>query len=863
MVEIPRLVVAAPSSSTGKTTVTVGLMAALRERGLAVSPHKVGPDYIDPGFHALATGRPGRNLDPWLCSEELLAPLLLHGARGADIAVIEGVMGLFDGRIGARGFGSTAHVARLVSAPVVLVVNAASTSRTAAAVVAGLASFDPGIRVAGVILNRVGSPRHEAEIRDALAEIGMPCLGVLPRVKDLSTPSRHLGLVPAQERDEAAGVIAEASRLVAKHIDLDAVLEVARSAPALEAEPWSPDAVMTSVARQNVPVSPAAPVSSPATRRPRIAVAGGRAFTFRYAETTELLEAADCEIVTFDPVSAAALPEATAGLYIGGGFPEVYAEDLAANASLRADVAAAVASGMPTVAECAGLLYLADSLDGRPMAGALPIAAAMRPRLTLGYYEATSPRDTLLARAGERARTHEFHRTGVTPLPGAALEPAWSIGDEARPEGVSADPAGLGAPTVHAAYQHLHWAGSPQFAQRFADAAAAYALRSDGGWRTASGPAAASLHFAVCPVPAEFASSTAAPLDASVDLDHHGDRDTALGLIDLAVNVHAPAPAWLIEAILASASDWSRYPDPAEARAALAMRHGVDASWVLPTAGAAEASTLVARGIGAGHAAVVHPQFTEGEAALRRAGVRVTRVLAGAEQGFALDPSGVPEDADLVLVGNPTNPTGALHAAALLRALARPGRTVVVDEAFMDFVPGEPESLIGPDMTGIVVLRSATKLWGVPGLRAGYVVGDPVLIARLAAQQSPWSVSTPALAALIACASDAGRAYAAEVAERADRERRVLVEELALAGFPAAGHPRTPFVLVDASAAGSHVRERLADQGFAVRRGETFPGLGPQWIRIAVRDTATSRSLAQALVRWRRPATDVVADTPR
>ncbi len=855
MVELPRLVIAAPSSSTGKTTVAVGLMAALRARGLAVSPHKIGPDYIDPGFHALATGRPGRNLDPWLCSEELLAPLLLHGARGADIAVIEGVMGLFDGRIGARGFGSTAHVARLVSAPVVLVVNAASTSRTAAAVVAGMTSFDPGIRVAGVILNRVGSPRHEAEIRDALGEIGMPCLGVLPRVKDLSTPSRHLGLVPAQERDEASGVIAEASRLVGEHIDLDAVLEVARSAPGLDAEPWSAEAAMRPAVRQEVTVAATSRgLGSTAPGRPRIAVAGGRAFTFRYAETTELLEAAGCDVVAFDPVSAVALPEATAGLYIGGGFPEVYAEDLAANAALRADVAAAVASGLPTVAECAGLLYLADTLDGRPMAGALPIAAAMRPRLTLGYHEATAPHDTLLARAGERVRTHEFHRTGVTPLPGATLEPAWSIGEPARPEGVSADPAGLGAPTVHAAYQHLHWAGSPEFAQRFADAAAAYALRSGGGWRTAPGPARpvpASPRFAVGPVPAASASSTAVPLDGPVDLDHHGDRDIAPGLVDLAVNVHSPAPDWLIEAVVASASDWSRYPDPAPARAALAVRHGVDESWVLPTAGAAEASTLVARGISAGHAAVVHPQFTEGEAALRRAGVRVTRVPTSAEEGFALDPAAVPEDADLVLVGNPTNPTGALHAAALLRALARPGRTVVVDEAFMDFVPGEPETLIGPAMAGVVVLRSATKLWGVPGLRAGCVVGDPALIARLSAQQPPWSVSTPALAALVACASDAGRAHAAQVAERTDRDRGVLVEELALAGFPAAGQPRAPFVLVDASAAGSQPRERLAEMGFAVRRGETFPGLGPQWIRITVRDAATSAALHRSIARLR------------
>lgn len=816
MVELPRLVVAAPSSSTGKTTVTVGLMAALRERGLTVSPHKVGPDYIDPGFHALATGRPGRNLDPWLCSEALLAPLLLHGARGADIAVIEGVMGLFDGRIGARGFGSTAHVARLVSAPVVLVVNAASTSRTAAAVVAGLASFDPGIRVAGVILNRVGSPRHESEIRDALAEIGMPCLGVLPRVKDLLTPSRHLGLVPAEERDEAAGVIAEASRLVAKHIDLDAVLGVARSAPVLDAEPWSPGAVVTPVAG-----------------RPRIAVAGGRAFTFRYAETAELLEAAGCAVVTFDPVSAPALPEGIAGLYLGGGFPEVFAEELAANASLRTDVAAAVASGLPTVAECAGLLYLAESLDGRPMAGALPIAAAMGPRLTLGYHEATAPADTLLARAGERVRTHEFHRTGVTPRAGAMIAAAWSLGDEGRPEGVSADPAGLGTPTVHAAYQHLHWAGSPQFAQRFADAASAYARGA------ARSPAPV--------VVVGSAGSTVTDAPAPIDLDHHGDRDAADGLVDLAVNVHTPAPDWLLDAVTASASGWGRYPDPSGARSALAVQHGLDEASVLPTSGAAEAFTLIARGLRPAHAAIVHPQFTEGEAALRRAGVRVSRVLARAEDGFALDPAAIPADADLVMIGNPTNPTGALHAAPLLRALARPGRTLVIDEAFMDFVPGTVESLVGPAMVGVLVLRSATKLWGIPGLRAGHVAGDPALVACLEAQQPPWSVSAPALAALIACTSDIGQAHAEAVAAQTERDRATLVEALALAGLPVAGHPRTPFVLVNASAVGPDVRRRLAERGFAVRRGETFPGLGPQWIRIAVRDAATTAAFAEAL----------------
>ncbi|MHB1010795.1 MAG: cobyrinate a,c-diamide synthase, partial [Propionibacteriaceae bacterium] len=375
MVTLPRLVVAAAQSGAGKTTVAFGLMAALRAAGTRVAPFKVGPDYIDPGYHSLATGRPGRNLDPWLCGPELIAPLLLHGSSDADLAIIEGVMGLLDGRLGVtsvrgvaiRGFGSTAHVARLLSAPVVLVLDAAHASRTLAAVAHGLATHPDSPGIAGVILNRVGSERAVAEVTDALAGVGLALLGAIPRNSHLEIPSRHLGLIPAAERGGAQAVVDAAAALVAAHVDLDAVGALAALARPLESQPWRPVDVVR-----------------PVTGRPRVAVAGGKAFTFRYAETTELLTAAGCQVVELDPLSDPTLPPGTAGLYLGGGFPEVYAETLASNASLRADVAAAVASGMPTYAECAGLLYLCRSLDGQPMAGAVPLDAVMGPRLTLG-----------------------------------------------------------------------------------------------------------------------------------------------------------------------------------------------------------------------------------------------------------------------------------------------------------------------------------------------------------------------------------------------------------------------------------------------------------------------------------------------
>ncbi len=444
---VPRLVVAAPSSGSGKTTVATGLMAAFAARGLAVSPHKVGPDYIDPGYHALATGRVGRNLDAYLCGPELVGPLFLHGARGCDIAVVEGVMGLYDGAAGEGELASTAHVAKLLRAPVVLVVDASSQSRSVAALVHGFASWDPEVRVGGVVLNKVASDRHEELLREALEQAGVPVLGVLRRVPQVDTPSRHLGLVPVAERQAAAvEAVAAMAAQVAEGCDLDALAGLARSAGALSGAAWDAAEAVSS------PVAGAAPV---------VAVAGGPAFTFSYAEHSELLAAAGAEVVVFDPLRDEELPVGTAGLVIGGGFPEVYAAELSANAPLRKAVAELAASGAPVAAECAGLLYLCRELDGLPMCGVLDAGARMTERLTLGYRDAVAVGDSVLAAAGTRMRGHEFHRTVVEP--GSGAEPAWGVrGPRPRVEGFVER-------GVHASYLHTHWASEPGVARRFVE----------------------------------------------------------------------------------------------------------------------------------------------------------------------------------------------------------------------------------------------------------------------------------------------------------------------------------------------------------------------------------------------------------
>jgi cobyrinic acid a,c-diamide synthase len=446
VVSQPRLVIAATRSGDGKTTVATGLMAALRARGLRVSGHKAGPDYIDPSYHAAATGLPGRNLDVWLTGEDLIAPLFLHGARGADVSVVEGVMGLFDGVTGRGDLASTAHVARLLDAPIVLVVSAAGTARSIAATVHGFATFDPRVQVAGVVLNQVASSRHEIILREAIASTGLPVLGALPTEATLHTPSRHLGLVPAAERAGHVGDwLPRLRELIGRHLDLDHLLAIARGAPALTGPPWAPG-VPGAISGGSRPAGP--PV--------RIAVAAGAAFTFGYAEHRELLEAAGAGVLEFDPMAVERLPAGTDALIVGGGFPEVYVDRLSANTGLRTHIRERAAAGMPVVAECAGLLWLGSGLDGREQCGVLPSTARMTGRLTLGYREAVALCSGPLVTAGTVVRAHEFHRT--VSEPSAGTSPAWQLSDGSR--------EGWAAPRLLASYLHLHWAGIPGAAAR-------------------------------------------------------------------------------------------------------------------------------------------------------------------------------------------------------------------------------------------------------------------------------------------------------------------------------------------------------------------------------------------------------------
>jgi cobyrinic acid a,c-diamide synthase len=325
--------------------------------------------------------------------------------------------------------------------------------------------------------------------------------------------------------------------------------------------------------------------------------------------------------------------------------------------------------------------------------------------------------------------------------------------------------------------------------------------------------------------------------------------------VDLAVNVRVSAPPdWLCSIIDGTTQHLAAYPNADAATKAIAEAHGVTVDQVLPTAGGAEAFTLLGRTLRPQKSLIIHPQFTEPEAALIAAGHRPERLILSPAAGFTLNVGQIPAEPDLILIGNPTNPTSVLHPAALINSLRREGRVVVVDEAFMDAVPDETESMISDDLTRLLVLRSLTKTWGLAGLRAGYVIGDATLIAAMRLQQPPWSVSTPALAAMVACLTPHARSLAAGTAEEIASRQAYLVEQLADAGLKVAGHPRAPFVLVDTSGVRGDrepgwLRLALRDQGFAVRRGETFPGLGPDWIRIAVRETETSDQFIAALRR--------------
>ncbi|MCC8193574.1 MAG: cobyrinate a,c-diamide synthase [Deltaproteobacteria bacterium] len=447
----PRLVIAGTHSGAGKTSVVTGVLAALRGRGIPLYPFKTGPDYIDPAFHAHVAGTPSRNLDSWLLDSQTLRGLFARNTDVCGIAVIEGVMGLFDGK-GAGHEGSTAHVAELLDAPVVLVVNAEGLSRSAAAMVAGYASFQPGVSVRGVIANRIKSERQYALIRESVEEAcGIPCLGYLPDDPACTLRNRHLGLIPPAETPALDAVVEKLGKSVAANIDLDGLIALAQAAPPLP--------------RGTLP-APAASCSV------RLGVARDEAFSFYYQDNFDCLADMGAELVFFSPLRDAALPGDIHGLYLGGGFPEIFAEQLMENEAMRRAVREAAALGLPLYAECGGMAYVCASLTdagGREfsMAGVFPHHVAMTGNLQrFGYAEVEFLRDTALGPAGSRVRAHEFHYSRLVDEGGDACL-------RMRKDTVSWT-GGLATKNVLAAYPHIHFYSNPALARNFLARCAAF-----------------------------------------------------------------------------------------------------------------------------------------------------------------------------------------------------------------------------------------------------------------------------------------------------------------------------------------------------------------------------------------------------
>jgi len=461
------LVLAGTHSGCGKTSATLGLLRALVRRGLRVQPFKSGPDFIDPGLHAAAAKIPSHNLDTWMQPPHALRELFARHARGADVVVVEGAMGLFDG-LGADETGSSAHLAKLLGLPVLLVVDAKAQARSAAALVRGFARFDPDLRLAGVLLNRVGSARHEAILREALAQAGdAPVLGCLRRSEAIGLPSRHLGLVTAADANGLEARLEALADWVEQGVDISALLDaLPELPPSGGAEDVSADAVRPFV---------------------RLGIARDRAFCFLYEENLRLLAQAGAELVYFSPLTDAALPGGLDGLYLPGGYPELSARELAANASMRASVRSFCASGRPVWAECGGYMYLLAELAGagaceaevevtnmageisgtQPMCGALPGRAVLRARrAALGYRQARTLRPGPLGPAGTLLRGHEFHYSEYEAPAGAPPAPAFALTASDGREALDGQARG----NIVGGYFHVHLASNPQAAQAFVDA---------------------------------------------------------------------------------------------------------------------------------------------------------------------------------------------------------------------------------------------------------------------------------------------------------------------------------------------------------------------------------------------------------
>ncbi|MBF0482089.1 MAG: cobyrinate a,c-diamide synthase [Desulfovibrionaceae bacterium] len=453
--------VAGTKSGCGKTTASLAIMAALTRRGLAVQAFKTGPDFIDPGHHALATGRPSHNLDGWMMGEAALRRCFERHAAGADAAVVEGAMGLFDGASGDSGQGSAAQAAGLLGLPVVLVLDAAGLGRSAAAMALGYARFDPSLKIAGVIANNVSSDNHEFVLHQAFAGLGdLPFLGALPRDAAVGLPSRHLGLVTAEDAGRSDDFFAALARLAESRLDLDGLLaRCARPAPAAK--------------------SPTDPRSDPipVPKRTRLAVSRDRAFCFVYRENLRLLEEAGARIVFFSPLDDRTLPEDIGGVYLCGGYPELHARALSENASLLGELRAFADAGGPVYAECGGFMALARALRDAggevfPMAGVFPFLAAMgEKRQALGYREIATRAASLLGPAGTTARGHEFHYSRIAAYGAPQTE---AIYDLTGSRGALPGPEGFVRGNVLASYVHLHFASNPEIPGHFMRLCAAY-----------------------------------------------------------------------------------------------------------------------------------------------------------------------------------------------------------------------------------------------------------------------------------------------------------------------------------------------------------------------------------------------------
>ncbi|OIQ12754.1 cobyrinate a,c-diamide synthase [Neomoorella thermoacetica] len=453
-----RIVIAGTRSGVGKTSIATGLMAALAARGLKVQGFKVGPDYIDPGYHTLATGRPSRNLDTYLMTPAAVLEAFERAAATSDIAVIEGVMGLYDGHRDT-GSGSTATIARLLAAPVLLVVDATSLGQSVAAEVLGYRSLDPGVNLAGVILNRVSSEGHLEVLRQAIEEYtGIPVVGWLRRGSLTPLPSRHLGLIPAGEQEDLGPVLAELAATIATGLDLERVLALATQAGPLPAGGSRLFAAAGAGVREKIPV----------------AVALDKAFNFYYQDSLDYLAVLGAELLPFSPLEDDRLPAGAAGIIIGGGFPEIFLAPLTDNRPLLADLRRQVARGIPLYAECGGLMYLAREiidLEGSkwPMAGIVPAACRMQKSLAgLGYREARLCRETLVGHRDDCLRGHEFHYSTMTSKdtdfpPAYTWEHRGSIWYD-----------GYGTRQIVASYLHLHFLGNVGAAQNFLAACRAY-----------------------------------------------------------------------------------------------------------------------------------------------------------------------------------------------------------------------------------------------------------------------------------------------------------------------------------------------------------------------------------------------------